>query len=165
MVINVKAIKYKKADSTHIKMVYLIRNNPLVRKELICDGDINYLQHIEHYNKMLEDRNYSIYVMYYGSWIIGFYNVIVDRNKKEVEIGYKLSPTFWGKGLGKIMFRDSLSKVKKLYPKYGIILTVFKDNEKAVKIYKSGGFKLSGAKKVRDRLLYTMKLHNLKSNI
>lgn len=152
-----KPVVFRKATSMDIKIVYLIRNNPEVRKQLIDDGDINYLNHINHYNDMLLNRNYTIYVMEYGNWIVGYYNIIVNREKREVEIGFKMSPTFQGKGFGKLMFQEAMKTVGKLFPKYNIIMTVFKDNSVAIKIYKNGGFKVVGVKKVREKLLYTMK--------
>jgi len=139
---NKVKLRCVRAKFEHIKIVYLIRNNPEIRKNLINSDDIVYFDHVKFYRKMLEEKNPKIFLIYHGLIPIGFFDIKNKTETGDLEVGFKIIPTYQGKGIGKIMMNRAIQIRDRKYPDKNLVLTVFLDNDNALNTYRKAGFKI-----------------------
>jgi predicted SAM-dependent methyltransferase/GNAT superfamily N-acetyltransferase len=149
-------IKYIVAGEKHCKIIFDLRNDFNIRKNLVNSGEINVKKHIDYYTKYLNDDNYFIYLIVWQESIVGFYDIKIDKARKEVEIGIKIKDEFQNKGIGRNTIQEIIDRYVYLYEKYRFFLTVFDDNVAALKLYNHFNFKLSHSILIGTRKLLTM---------
>ena len=144
-----------KAEFKHCKYVYKIRNNPLVRCNLIDKVEINYKNHINYYkNSYLKDDNYIIWLLIYDKKYIGYADIKVNIDNKILELGFKILPEFHDIKGGSYLISNMINRYQYLFEDFNIILTVYDDNVRAIKAYEKYGFCIYK----KDDNLLTMKL-------
>ena len=80
-----------------------------------------------------------IYIAYDGDTKVG-YSQVYDITKETLEIGFVIHPDHQGRGYGKSLVFETISKAKERFPDKKVILYVLRDNPKAIHIYKKLGF-------------------------
>ena len=96
-----------------------------------------------------KDENYERFVYYQEGKIVGY--IFFSNLKSEYPgIGICIRDGYQGKGLGKKLLSFLIESAEKKEKK-GLVLTVFKDNEKAFNLYRKMGFRV-------EREIYSMKL-------
>lgn len=97
------------------------------------------------------EENYKNYICFVDNG-----NLIAYSSMKEMEtgvfLGIGIRPDSCGKGLGKYFLRTSVDEIKKRYLNRKIFLEVRSWNERAIKSYKTSGFKIIKTVVKKDRL-------------
>jgi len=96
-----------------------------------------------------KDKNIVRFVGIIEEEIVG-YGFLWNLNNDFPSLGICIRDDFQGKGIGKGLMEYLINFAKKK-DKKGLILTVYKDNEKAFSLYKKFGFEI-------ERVIYSMKL-------
>ncbi len=134
----------KLAEKAYMKAVWLIRNNPDIRRNLIDKRNIPYKVHNRFYvNVYLNDNDWHIFVVVNKQGkVAGYVDVKLGgkRKRKTMEIGFKILPEYQGIGIGKFALNELLKLKTEEYPDHKMILTVFKSNYLAYEFYKKHGF-------------------------
>lgn len=79
--------------------------------------------------------------------IVGFLSLMGSkrlRSKHTGTMGISVRKSHWGQGIGRLMIQDMLSWAKETGILKKINLTVREDNDRAISLYKSMGFKEEG---------------------
>ena len=95
------------------------------------------------------DKNTVRFVAIINKKIAG-YGFLWNLNNDFPSLGICISDNYQGKGIGKELMEYLIDFAKKKNKK-GIVLTVYKDNERALNLYKKYGFEI-------ERIIYSMKL-------
>ena len=148
--------------------LYEVRNNKGVRSNLINSGAISLLSHDKWWEEYCRTSDkLLIYIVYSKSnqscddTPVGYFDLKVCVEKKEIEIGFKILPEHHGHGAGVWCLLHSLSIVERCYPKHNMWLSVFKSNNVALGIYKRFGFGVTESVSCGERVLYIMRKMNL----
>jgi L-phenylalanine/L-methionine N-acetyltransferase len=82
--------------------------------------------------------------------VVGVIGMHVSKNPRlshSASIGIMVHTDYQGKGIGKAMFSKIIDLADNWLMLVRLELSVFKDNERAIKLYKSLGFEIEGIKK------------------
>ncbi len=96
-----------------------------------------------------KDKNTVRFIAIMDDKIVG-YGFLWNLNSDFPSLGICVRDDFQGKGIGKTLMEHLINTAKNKNKK-GLILTVYKDNEKALNLYKRYGFEI-------ERIIYSMKL-------
>ena len=153
MKINAKLLENNGTDRMFL---YQIRNNVEVRATLIKNSHIDWFDHIDWFNNYFIRKDQEIYIlsglMNDKMIKVGYVNILFTDEC--VEIGVKIDPVYQGRGFGTESF-DFIFKQAKLTKKR-IILTVFDNNVKAIKMYEKKGFRIINKSVIDLDVLLTM---------
>jgi len=123
---------------TDIHFLYEARRHPEVDNMLSGNPPSSMKQHLE-YLETVQDKTRWIYVASVGEKLVG-YSQVYDVTEDTVEIGFVVHPEEQGKGYGKGLVLQTISKAKEKFPDKKVILYVLRENPKAIHIYKKLGF-------------------------
>lgn len=132
--------KFIKAEKEHWSIVFDIRNHPEIRKYLVNKTEINIDDHKKYYNAYLKNDYYIIWLLVYDNKFIGYSDIKVNKDKKNIEFGFKILPEFHGIKAGSYSINNMINRYKYLFEDYDVILTVYSDNIRAIKAYEKYGF-------------------------
>lgn len=140
----IKLLKNRKyywryANKNDFATVYDIRNDQDIRKNLINHFPIDFEDHCKFwFDKYLKDNNWWIYLVY--NWKkdfpVGYCDLKINDDEKSVEIGFKILSEYQGKGAGAWCMDKILNFIHVELSEYSRVwLTVFANNDKAIKFY------------------------------
>jgi len=130
----------RKAKIKDLKVTYKWLNNPVIREFSFSKSIVEFDDHYNWFINKLESNDTEYYILEKEGNQIGSIRIdyIMSNNGK---INYLIDPSHTGKGMGGLLLKEALSKIKKDYPKlksvYGI---VFKRNIASIKIFMKLGF-------------------------
>ncbi len=121
---------------------------PATYKEMLTADQIEYMMDwmysIQKIEKQIIDKNHNFYIAYSEDEPCGYLHI----EQEEMDI-FKLQkiyvlPTFQGANIGKFLFHQAISEIKKINPNSRLMkLNVNRDN-KAVNFYEKMGMKIIG---------------------
>ena len=137
---HVKLVPLDKDNLTQLNMMYHVRIHPEVKKHLIQPPPETVTAHIHYINETIKTGIKRFFVIYCQENLCGYCHV-TSRNQ-DLELGWALDPIWWGKGIGKssVLLLIQLLKNSELTEDKTLMLTVKKDNIRAVSLYKKCGF-------------------------
>ena len=95
-------------------------------------------------------ENAENYLCFWNDKTLVAYTSIIPKDES-VFIGIGIAPPFCGRDLGKIFINKTLLEAQKRFPDKEIWVQVRSRNERAIKCYKSCGFKEKLKKIIKDR--------------
>jgi RimJ/RimL family protein N-acetyltransferase len=132
---NTALLPLNKQNETHLQLMYEVRTHPAVASRLSGIPPADYKQHL-HYLTNITNKTFFIIIADHIP--CGYCQATTKQN--EIELGWALHPTWWGKSIGSTAVKLLIDHAKKHYPSHSIYLTVKKDNPAAIHIYKKNGF-------------------------
>ena len=142
----VKVVTYDK-EFLDLSLKWL--NDPEIQ-ELTRTYNVTKDKQLEWFNNINKVNNYKAYGIVYNNSKIGAAGLKHIKGKEQAEYwGYIGEKELWGKGIGKVVISEILKKAEDMEIKY-VYLRVIENNLRAIKLYKSKGFKL---KKQEDDIL------------
>jgi len=127
-----------------LHFLYKTRQHPDVDKMLSGDPPESMDQHMR-YMDAVQDKTRWIYIasirddVKNNEFLVG-YSHIYDVTEKTVTVGFTIHPEKQGNGYGKDLVIKTISKAKEKFPDKKLILSVLRNNSKAIHIYKKLGF-------------------------
>ena len=156
MINNILIRKSKKDDSLRL---WEIRNHPSNRKYFHNQNKIDFKDHDEWYkNKYFKNKKNFCYVLKKNKKIIGYCRYDLLRDNYRISIA--IDPEFRQKGLGDILLKKSLNKIK---TKKNILAETKKNNIRSYKLFKKNNFTVYKEDKNSYYFKYT-KTNNLPAN-
>ena len=123
------------------------RNHRKVRVHMFNDKKISYKEHIKFLKSLKKSKN-SHFLVIKDNIPIGVINL------KGNEIGLYASP--YKKGVGKILLKEAVKYAFWRKNLKNIIVQVFYNNKKAIKLYKKEGFRKIGKTRVNKKQVLIM---------
>ena len=125
------------------------RNSDEVREWMYTKKIITLKEHLNFIESLKDKKDKKYFLVQQNSKNIGVIN-FTNITKMSLYIGLFANPDL--KGVGKVL----MQKILQIPNKKDLYAEVFKDNKKAIRLYKNFGFKLI---KIKDKIL-TMELKN-----
>ena len=119
-------------NSDEVRFIYDVRCHPEVDKWLMEKRPAN----LELHNEYLKNRKNEVFYIIYDTKPVGYCNYKIGD---EIEVGWKIHPDYQNKGYGTNAIPILIDKIKESKE---IVLEVFKNNYKAMYIYKKAGFEI-----------------------
>jgi len=132
-----------KIPVTQLRFLMELRNrDESIRESLFSEGEITFEQQLIWYKRFIFDRCSAIYLVHFGSNFAGYVNYgDLDLSHKRCEVGVKIAKDYQGKGLGRKVCEFWINNLFKHFSLNKIYLTVMPQNERAIGLYSSMGFK------------------------
>lgn len=119
------------------KNVWLINNDPSVRKVSFFQQSIPYKDHVKWFQSKLSDKNSKLYKCVSGSEIVGL--VRLDLTQKKALISMAVRYGFRGKGVGTEILRLAIILAKDLKLKK-LLAEIKQTNQPSIKLFNKLGF-------------------------
>ena len=153
-------IKIIIAKKSYSKLIWEWRNDNLSRK---MSGDSKFIEWEEHskwFEKFLADEQKYIFIGIMNKEAIGVVRFeIIDTFSYDYNLSINIGPLFRGKGLSKILLKNSIIKLKEINPKWeNLIAKVKKYNKPSNFLFSNSGFKLT--KNTNSNNYYTLNQNN-----
>lgn len=131
-----------------------VRSHPKVHEQLFNGGEISASDQQHWFEDIYSgDELSKIFLCQDDGKLVGYVQFNIDSVRHQrCEVGYALHPSHWNKGHGKRMIEWSISNTHLLNNKvHRLWLTVFPENEKAIKLYEKYGFEIES--KAKDYII------------
>ena len=134
------------------------RNDPVHKQWFFYQGEFNLQTQIIWFHEYLTKDNDYTFVLEIDDIPVGM-AAIYDIHDDQGEFGRLLIGEIQGKGLGKELARQVCQIGFTRLNLNTIVLEVFKENERALKIYQELGFKIIEERPWKNRFIYVMELN------
>ena len=134
---NTFNLTFKKADASHLMMVYEWSNDPLVRENSYYSEPIKLDNHKEWYKKKIDDPNTLFLIAYYDEQPAGV--IRYELSEDHSVVGILVSNAFRGKRLAASMLSLSARKYFELY-QLPILAYIKTTNNASVKAFVNAGY-------------------------
>ncbi|WP_188109967.1 UDP-4-amino-4,6-dideoxy-N-acetyl-beta-L-altrosamine N-acetyltransferase [Sulfurimonas hydrogeniphila] len=142
------------------EMVLQWRNHLDVKKWMYRNTEISLYEHLEHIN-LLEQKKDKYFLVKKNDIFLGvIYFTDIDYKKRECYFGLYANPFEKIAGVGQVLEQLCINYVFKNLKFKKLKLEVFKDNKKAINLYKKFNFKEVGVKIVHNKDVICMELKN-----
>lgn len=129
----------RKALEGDMDLLFKWANDPVVRANSFNTDPILYENHVEWFNKMMDDPAVLQFILMDGDIPVGQIRLNVEES--EAEIGYSMDSEFRGKGYGHRILKLVVDEVQKNYPEIkGLIAKVKPENVASNKLFESEGY-------------------------
>ena len=156
---DIELINFTELTLEEKKMVLEWRNHPDIRKWMYNQNEIKLTDHLN-FIENLKNRKDKLYFLvkqdnkYIG--VIDFY----DIDKYECKAGLYKNPFEHLLGYGKILLKSCIDYAFNILKVEKLKLEVFKENEKAKRLYKKFNFKETEEKIINNQKVICMELEN-----
>jgi RimJ/RimL family protein N-acetyltransferase len=153
---EIKLVPLELHNQEHLNLMFVVRTHPEVAKHLIqCPPD-NFDTHIQYLHRVLNSSAKNFYIICSQKNLCGYCHV--NFLGKTLELGWALHPDWWGKGIGKssVLLLVQLLQNSGLADRRSLILSVKKDNTRALSLYKKCGFVILSESENQEYLMQYM---------
>jgi len=98
---------FRQAEISDMEKVYILSNDPEVRKYSFNTLSINYNEHRDWFKKQLADKNLLFFVALENDDLVG--QVRLSNNEGVAVISVSVSPSYAGRGYGVEIMRETIS--------------------------------------------------------
>lgn len=148
-------------ERRHLEELRKIRSDPEISKWLISpSGHISAAAQERWFERYLEDPSIRIWMLVESGKVRGYGQLCcIDLFHQSAELGVVIAPRHQGAGSGRMIIRRLLKIAYEELGMHRVELTVFEDNEKAIRAYQGCGFSIDGV--LRDAAFKDGQFRNL----
>ena len=157
-------ISIKNSSEKYSKSIWIWRNDSFTREMSKNKGFISWEDHKIWFKNALKNKKIFIFMGFYKIKPVGviFFNLIEGKTN-EYLVSINISPEERGKGIGKLILKKSISKLKNDFPLTNTIYAhVKKENYASNMLFKKTGFNLKNST-CKDYHIYFLKFNDYHS--
>lgn len=150
---------FTKISEGQRRKILLWRNNDNIRKWMYTSNVITYDEHIKFIDNLRVNKDKIYFLITKGSEDIGVIN-FAKKDGEALYFGLYANPDINMQGVGGILMSVAIEYAfnEEKYKK--IQLEVYRDNERAINLYKNYGFNITKEKIVNNKTVICMELVN-----
>ena len=122
----------------HVGWLYKVRTDPRVASHFFAPPPATFIEHVQFLAKTAISQERQFFIVAINKQMCGYCQII--KHPDSVEVGFAIHPDWQGKGIGAASVELLLNHIQLSKNPSPITLTVKKDNERAIKLYKKYGF-------------------------
>jgi RimJ/RimL family protein N-acetyltransferase len=134
-----KEVELRPATQGDCEVTFQWANNAEVRRYALTQNEILKVDHINWFSEKIEDPNCIYLIASYNKSVIGSFRI--DNNEEKIGyISYLLDPIYHGKGLGQLLLREGIKRVKSDNILEMLIGIVKEENMASAHLFRKLGF-------------------------
>lgn len=154
---NIKLLNFTSLNTNLLKMILFWRNNPSIKQWMYTTDDIKLEDHLQFVNSLNNNSSKKYFLVQQNEEYIGVID-FCDITHKSAVIGVYKNPNIYN--VGKVLLETIKNYAFNTLDVTTITSEVFEENSKALKLYKSFGFKTFSSKIINNKKVICLELKN-----